>query len=515
MKYSRFVHRGHFWCGTDRPDRAVLPLPILPAPAYLGPGRQEGAARVFSGLTDGISRGIEGAGASLSETFFDTTLRLGVTGLSRAGKTVFITALVANLLNRGRMPQLKAAAQGRIQAVYLQPQPDLTLPRFDYEAHLAALTGDSPRWPTSTRAISELRLSFRVQPAGFFSSWRGPHTLHLDIVDYPGEWLLDLALLDQSYEEWSEGTLSRLERRPEASAYLALARAEDGALRLDEDKARRLAADFTAYLTAARDKGRVDVTPGRFLLPGDLAGSPVLTFAPLPKPALTPRSSLWREMERRYEAYKSRVVRPFFRDHFLKIDRQVVLVDLLEAIHQGPRAVEDLRRTMAEVLEAFRPGRNSWLSSLFGTHRVERILFAATKADHLHHEQHQALTAITAALLSDAKSRADFSGARTEALSLASLRATVEEIVTRDGVEVPAVRGTLLSTGKPALMYPGALPSDPARLLSPAREGAEAWLDADYSLMTFAPARLSLKPGEGPPHIRLDRAVEFLIGDQL
>jgi len=469
----------------------------------------------FSGLTDGITRGIEGAGASLSETIFDTTLRLGVTGLSRAGKTVFITALVANLLSRGRMPQLKAQAEGRIQAVYLQPQPDVTLPRFDYEAHLAALTGDSPRWPASTRAISELRLSFRVQPGGFLSSWRAPHTLHLDIVDYPGEWLLDLALLDQTFEQWAEATLARLERRPEAAAFLALARSEDGALRLEEARARALSATFTAYLTAARDLGRVDVTPGRFLLPGDLAGSPVLTFAPLPKPALTPRASLWREMERRYEAYKARVVRPFFRDHFAKIDRQVVLADVLGAIHQGPRAVEDLRRTMAEILQAFRPGRISWLGSLFGGRRVERILFAATKADHLHHEQHPALTAITASLLAEAKSRADFSGARTEALSLASLRATVEETVARDGVMVPAVRGTLLSSAKPALMYPGALPADPARLLSPAREGAEAWLDADYHLMTFAPARLSLRPGEGPPHIRLDRAVEFLIGDQL
>ena len=150
----------------------------------------------FSGLTEGISRGIEGAGASLGASLFDTTLRVGVTGLSRAGKTVFITALVANLLNRGRMPQLKAEAEGRIQTVYLQPQPDLTLPRFDYEAHLAALTGDQPRWPGSTRAISELRLSFRVRPGGFLSSWRGPQTLHLDIVDYPGEWLLDLALLE-------------------------------------------------------------------------------------------------------------------------------------------------------------------------------------------------------------------------------------------------------------------------------------------------------------------------------
>lgn len=501
--------------GCAMPPALPPRLPFLPARPYLGLREGKGRAVAFSGLTDGITRGIEGAGASLSETFFDTTLRLGVTGLSRAGKTVFITALVANLLNRGRMPQLKAQAEGRIQTVYLQPQPDLTLPRFDFETHLAALTGDQPRWPASTRAISELRLSFRVQPGGLFSSWRGPRTLHLDIVDYPGEWVLDLALLDQTFEQWSEATLARLEKRAEAAAYLALARAEDGALRLDEAKSRQLAETFTAYLSAARDLGRVDVTPGRFLLPGDLAGSPVLTFAPLPKPATTGRSSLWREMERRYEAYKSRVVRPFFQDHFSKIDRQVVLVDVLEAIHQGPRAVEDLRRTMTEVLQAFRPGRNSWLSSLFGGRRIERLLFAATKADHLHHEQHPALTAITSALLAEAKSRADYSGARTEALSLASLRATVEAKVARDGEDVPAVRGTLLATGKPALMYPGALPSDPARLLSPAREGAEAWLDADYNLMTFAPARLSLKPGEGPPHIRLDRAVEFLIGDQL
>ena len=53
----------------------------------------------------------------------------------------------------------------------------------------------------------------------------------------------------------------------------------------------------------------------------------------------------------------------------------------------------------------------------------------------------------------------------------------------------------------------------PARILSPAREGAERWLDAEFGLMGFAPARITLKPGEGPPHIRLDRAADFLIGD--
>jgi predicted YcjX-like family ATPase len=468
---------------------------------------------VLSAITDGITRQIEGAMASVSGAFFEPTLRLGVTGLSRSGKTVFITGLVANLLNRGRMPQLRAAA--RIEAVHLQPQPDVTLPRFDYESHLAAMTGDDPRWPQSTRAVSELRLSFRLAPYGLLAGLSGPRTLHLDIVDYPGEWLLDLALIGKSYTDWSEATLDRLAKRPEAAAFMAQARAEDGGLRLEEPKAQSLAAAFTDYLHKARAAGWSDCTPGRFLLPGDLAGSPVLTFAPLPKPAQTPRTSLWREMERRFDAYKSRVVQPFFRAHFAKLDRQVVLADVLGAIHQGPQAVEDLRRTMAEVLAAFRPGTNGWLTSILGGRRVEKILFAATKADHLHHLQHPALTAITEALLRDAKARADFAGAETAALSLASLRCTVEEMLDQNGTQLPAVRGRLLASGKQALMYPGELPTDPARILAPARDGAARWLDADYALMAFAPARSHQAPGMSPPHIRLDRAAEFLIGDHL
>lgn len=324
---------------------------------------------VFRRLTDGVARGIEGAVSTVSETFFEPVIRVGVTGLSRAGKTVFITGLVANLLDRGRMPQLRAHAEGRIEAVFLQPQPDDTLPRFDFENHLAAILGEDPRWPSSTRSISELRLSFRVRPSGMISGLTGPRTVHLDIVDYPGEWLLDLSLLDKSYAQWSEETLKRLATREEARDFMATARAADGSLPLEETQAQALAASFTAYLQAARKAGWSDCTPGRFLLPGDLAGSPVLTFAPLPMPAQATRTSLWREMGRRYESYKENVVRPFFREHFARIDRQVVLVDALGAIHAGPQALEDLRRTMAEILTAFRPGRNSFLSTLLLGHR--------------------------------------------------------------------------------------------------------------------------------------------------
>ena len=135
--------------------------------------------------------------------------------------------------------------------------------------------------------------------------------------------------------------------------------------------------------------------PGRFLMPGNLAGSPALTFAPLdlPDDGTAPDGSLWAMMVRRYEAYKDVVVRPFFRDHFARLDRQMVLVDALSAFNSGPEALHDLEAALAGILDCFRIGRSTFLSSLFRP-RIDRILFAATKADHLHHSSHDRLEAV-------------------------------------------------------------------------------------------------------------------------
>ncbi|MDO5605600.1 MAG: YcjX family protein [Paracoccus sp. (in: a-proteobacteria)] len=454
-------------------------------------------------FTTGLLRGI-GTG--------EQVIRLGVTGLSRAGKTVFITSLVANLMDRGRMTALRAAADGSIRAAWLQPQPDDTVPRFDFERHLAALTGPEPHWPEGTRHVSELRLSLRLRPRGLLGGWRGERVVHLDIVDYPGEWLLDLRLMGRSFDEWSAEVMARMPGRPGAEDYLAALAATDLDARFDEQVAQGLAAAYAAHLNAAREAGYSDCTPGRFLLPGEMAGSPALTFAPLPGGDV--KSPLRREFARRFAAYKSRIVRPFFRNHFSRIDRQVVLVDVLGAIHAGPPALEDLRRAMADILSAFNPGRTGWLSQMLGLRRVERILFAATKADHLHHSQHARLTGIVTALLREARDRADFAGARTEAMAIAALRATTEDVIRQNGQELQAVRGTLMD-GRRAAFFAGDLPADPAVLLMPAREGRGEWLDGDYAVMNFRPAAMTARPGDGPPHIRLDRAAEFLIGDRL
>src|SRR5579862_5230464 len=463
--------------------------------------------------------------------FFNPTVRLGVTGLSRAGKTVFITALIHGLTRGGRFPVFEPLTSGRIARARLEPQPDDAVPRFDYERHVHTLV-DERAWPNSTVDISELRLVIDYQRQN-----GAERTLTLDIVDYPGEWLLDLPLLNKSYEQWSRESLALsrgVARSSLASAWhghLSGLNAEGPA---DEQAALASARLFTEYLRACRDErfAMSLLPPGRFLMPGGLAGSPALTFAPLdlPENGEAPEGSLWAMMRRRYEAYKDVVVRPFFRDHFARLDRQVVLVDALSAFNSGPEALHDLEAALAGILDCFRVGRSTILSALFRP-RIDRILFAATKADHLHHASHDRLEAILRRAVGKAVANAESTGALIDVVALAAVRATREAVVARGRDKLPSILGTPLpgetdgdetfDGNTEVATFPGDLPADPDALFN--GEGAFRGLSsaaaegADFRFLRFRPPPLEHDGNNVPalPHIRLDRALQFLIGDRL
>ncbi|WP_108462468.1 YcjX family protein [Devosia naphthalenivorans] len=455
---------------------------------------------------------------------FTPTLRLGVTGLSRAGKTIFITALVHNLLTGGRLPGFTPLAEGRFIGARLAEYPDATIPRFAYEQHLEVLTSKVPVWPEGTRRISQLRLVLKYQSKNWYSGFRGPSTLNLDIVDYPGEWLLDLPLLGLSFAEWSAEALERA-RQPghgkEAGPFLDLLDSIDPSKEANDPDAERLAAAFTEYLRRSREHGALStLPPGRFLLPGDLEGSPALTFAPLPLITAKRNGTLYAMLEHRYEAYKDRVVRPFFRDHFARLDRQIVLVDTLRALNAGPAAVADLETALSAVLACFRQGESNLLLRPF-TRKIDRILFAATKADHVHHTSHDRLEAILNRLVANASKRARFAGAETKSIALAGIRATREGTINEGGEVLPTIIGTPIEgevldgtryDGKTEIaLFPGDLPERPDSLFE---DGTPVALN----FLRFAPPQKLERNVEGDvvlPHIRFDRALDYLVGDWL
>ena len=114
--------------------------------------------------------------------------------------------------------------------------------------------------------------------------------------------------------------------------------------------------------------------------------------------------------------------------------------------------------------------------------------------------------------------------------ALAAVRATREAEVRRGRDRLPSILGTPLAGERVGIdtfdgeteiaTFPGDLPSDPDALFGGGqafRGLSAASENTDFRFLRFRPPKLEHKGGEEPalPHIRLDRALQFLIGDKL
>jgi predicted YcjX-like family ATPase len=445
----------------------------------------------------------------LTDLALDRTLRLAVTGLRGGGKTVFITMVVHHLLSARELPFLGAVQEDRLLGVRLLPPRPGDLPGFPFEPARLALAAPQPQWPAPTERLSALRLQLRFRVKGALRRRLGEHRmLTVQIIDYPGEWLLDLPLLEQSYQLWSTETL----RAAEAPARAALAKEWRSFIAtLDPNgpaaagEAARAAALYTDYLHRCQDAGLGLLQPGRFTMPGDLAGSELLQFCPLP-PGDTPRGSLRELMRRRFERYCAEVVEPFYRDHFSRFDRQIVLVDLLGALNRGPDSFADTQAALETVLRSFRYGPSGLLARLLRP-RVETLLFAVSKADHVAHNQHHNLRLLLERMVEQAAGGARFEGVRPAFVALAALRSTDVVRTEHHGQVLSCVRGVIKGEERETVVFPGEIPPD-----LPAEED---WRAGRFRFRDFAPRRLLLHGAEKPQHIRLDQALEVLLGDRL
>ncbi|MGY6565714.1 MAG: YcjX family protein [Halomonadaceae bacterium] len=452
---------------------------------------------------------------NLIERGRDRQLRLAVTGLSRSGKTAFLTSLVNQLRHAGleaRLDLMPAAREGRLLGARRVSQPDLGVPRFPYDQAMAALDAEPPRWPEPTRGISELRLSIRYRPARRGLLRAETAELNLDLFDYPGEWLLDLPLLGHDYLSWSRAMLAGAgeQRRALLAEWERVAAGLDPTAEANEAELAEVAALYAQSLQAAREAGFANLQPGRFLLPGDLEGAPVLQFFPLPALAdaddsmlaKLPPESVYATLAARFHHYQQHIVKPFYRDHFRRFDRQIVLVDVLGALNAGPERFEDLSQALATLMQSFDYGKRSLLSRLFSP-RIDKLAIAATKADHVTPEQHANLTALLEALLAEPLQDLRYANVPVKALSLAAIRATEAHEVSHKNERSPALRGTTL-TGEEVLVFPGEVP---AKLPE-----AGFWARQGFDFRAFRPAP---REGGALPHIRLDAALDWLIGDKL
>ncbi len=437
------------------------------------------------------------------------TVRVGVTGLARAGKTAFLTSLAANLLAHGAGLEVLPSLAGRVTRVALSPSGATGLPRFDQAAHLAALAGDPPRWPARTGAVSLLALDLEVVGRGVADSVLPARRLRLELLDYPGEWLLDLPLLSQDFGGWSGAVLRRLgasEVAGVAGEFLAFVAALPAGVAAGDALVGAGQRLYRRTLERLRDElGLSFLQPGRFLMP-----------APGPEPvwgAFFPyvgEGGLAGLMAQRFEAYKGAVRDDLVSPLFGSLDRVVVLADLLSALHAGPAAFADAEAALAAAAGALR-WRGSWLEALgsLATLRlpprvIRRVAYAATKADHVAERQRGNLAALVRSIVSGP-------GVATASFAIASVRCTEDFVWTLEGHPVSAVRGRRLGDERVTRSYPGEVPDK-----APGGTRAEEfWAHPFLALPEFEPMRLPGQGRAGVPAVGMDALVAFLLGDLL
>ncbi|MGB0894866.1 MAG: YcjX family protein [Parashewanella sp.] len=463
---------------------------------------------------------------SLVKRSTDKHIRLAVTGLSGAGKTAFITGLVNQLLKSGypnkgaNLPLWQLSREQRLLGVERELQPDLAIPSFNYQSAMHSLTQSPSRWPESTRNISQIRLAIHYQPeSGIISKFTDKAKLLVDIIDYPGEWLLDLPLLDLSFSQWclqQQKRMSILKNSPLFTEFEQQA----GQIKLvDEVDARGIEKAAKLYHQLLNDlvdnQGFYLAQPGRMILPGELEGSPLLTWFPimgvseseladLEKSAT--KNSNFAVLKTRYQAYVSNVVKPFYKDHFCHFDRQIVLIDSLSALNRGAAQVNDMSDALSQILKSYQFGQSNILKRLFSP-KIDKLLFAASKVDHITRDQQANLLCLLNDMLASSQQFAAIKGCQVETMAISAIKATKHGMVQSDGNDIEVVKGRNL-TGEAITIYPGEVPK---RLPNMA-----FWQQQGFNFTQFSPPQ-DIEQLNDPQleHIRLDHLLQFLLGDKL
>lgn len=462
-------------------------------------------------------KSIKGNAQKALHRSLDQHVKLAVTGLSGSGKTAFITALVKQLTtqaNDKNLPFFDVMREQRHIATKVVPQEALKVPTFDYPRALNALlpSDGMPTWPASTERINTLRLAIKYQSASGLRGHFSPQsTLYLDIIDYPGEWLLDLPMLEQSYSEWCDQQYPLLLQHPRvntSSEFLNALDQLDLNAPVDESVLAQIAELYQHMLVGLKkDTKLAMLQPGRMLMPGDLKGAPLLLFFPVNFKQVNSddiiAGSNLEHLIKRFNAYVKEVVKPFYNEHFKHFDRQIVLVDVLSALNEGHETLQEQSSVINQLLAHFNYGESGFFKRLFKPN-IDKILFAANKSDHISAKHHKDLALLLDSLVHEQTNYLKFDGVQIETMAMSSITATQPRQVTDKGQTLECIYGKPLNEQDWLTYLP---PQPPNRMLN-----KNEWPAQGFEFLSFAPMPA---PDKQLKHIRLDHVMQYLLGDKL
>jgi len=209
------------------------------------------------------------------------TVRIAVTGLREAGKTVFLTSLINHLLE-GSEETLEAFQDEAVTFTARRLPLAAHGSTFPYYAYLDQLRRERPAWPERTWDISEFRLELTLRNL----KRRRTRVLNVELVDYPGERLLDMPLLRSDYAAWSDEVTREAASPPKSSLsadWLGRCEALPDGIGAADEAARELVAAYRDYVSRCRERGLTYVQPAAMVMDSRSGPGVAVSFCPLPR----------------------------------------------------------------------------------------------------------------------------------------------------------------------------------------------------------------------------------------
>ena len=464
---------------------------------------QDKAAALAHSTTETLNSGLD--------RLLDRRICLGITGFSGSGKTTLITSLLHQLryYPDAALTAFPPALQNRLLGVEITPLGNF--PLFPYASGIDLLSNS--QWPETTRQESAcvVEIKYRARRSLIPGKNNSVSRLFLEIHDYPGEWLLDLPLLEMSYTDWCLQFYNQLKDSPVPGSQSLLERLSniDPLHPVSDFTLNALWQKLLDYIHACQAYGLTLIQPGRLLHAKPDSPESQTPFIPLPRMIEmsekqidnAPENALFKLCQTNYQYYLQHWVQPFYRHTFQKVERQVVLVDVLQALNRGKTPLDDLCLALTQVLQSFEYGQNSLIQKLFHP-RVDRVAFAASKIDQVLPDQHEQVRSLTASLVREAQRRATFNNIDVRCEAVAAVRSTT--CVEHQGQTV--LKGNT-DAGPGLLRHPSIPEQFPNN---------EDWQQLkNWQLrQLLPPSGLRLHSGGRLPHIRLDSLINDLLGDK-
>ena len=446
---------------------------------------------------------------------WDNRICIGVTGLSQSGKSTFITSFINQLRNHGsknaRLGKLSIAINHRIHQVKIHPLEDRELPLFDYDKAIRGLSQNEPRWPDSTTDISGVLIEVVLKNGKTLIGKAAFKSIFIEIRDYPGEWLVDLPMRSMSFYQWSTFIGKQLQSEPrlkiDGNPFSALS-AINPFQEYNPDVISKLQQQYCNFLRNCKSNSPSLslLQPGRFIQPGKNTQSSMLDFVPLvgctnfdqEAVSKSHQYTYYKILEQRYETYKSQLIESFFKEFISPVQRQVVLVDVLNVLNGGKSFVDDMVEALDMISESFKY-KKGWFSS-----SIEQVHYIATKVDHVVVGDHDNITNLLGCIVKQSLEGIKDHRVKYKVDAVASVRSSVAEVDSKLGMEAIKAYDEI---GKVIKYLPPRIPDHIPHGVE--WDAFNGWRWPKLS----PPKGIRASHDQTLPHIRMDYVLESLIGD--